>query len=123
MLFTKHRINKLSSSLTFVCILWSNIAIASDDAYLDAMEAEAESSSNVQQAGQNNKKTEQKKSTKDRQKLEFEARLSNELPATFKTYRMLSKENKQIVISTYFDSNRSMPKSTRILFDLYFKKK
>ncbi|RDH84532.1 MAG: hypothetical protein DIZ80_03405 [endosymbiont of Galathealinum brachiosum] len=123
MLFTKHNFINLKSIIILISIAWVNIAIASDDAYLDALEAEAESSNDIQSTKQVNKKFELEKITKNKQKIEFESRLSKELPASFKTYRMLSEDNKQVVITTYFDSNQNMPVATRALFNLYFKVK
>lgn len=123
MLFTKYTLIKPNAILISVCILWINTAISSDTAYLDALEAEAESSENIESANQNKKEEKLDTTAKNKQKVEFEARLSNELPATFRTYKMLSDNDKETVIATYFDNNRNMPKSTRALFNLYFKVK
>ncbi len=123
MLFTKYTLIKPNAILISVCILWMNTAISSDTAYLDALEAEAESSENIESANQNKKEEKLDTTAKNKQKVEFEARLSNELPATFRTYKMLSDNDKETVIATYFDNNRNMPKSTRALFNLYFKVK
>jgi len=115
------KLNVLSFCL--LSTLWINPAFSSDDPYLDALEAEVESSNDVQK-NQDATPSESNKEKKliDNNKLEFEARLSNQLPATFKTYRMLSEENKKTIVNIYFDNNRSMPSATRRLFELYFKK-
>lgn len=97
-------------------------AISSDDAYLDALEAEAESSSSLKSEPQpEGGDAGQKPSIQESQQQDFERTLKNQLPATFKTYRMLSPEDKLVVVETYFANAESMPKATRVLFQLYFK--
>lgn len=119
MFFTKRTFIKLN--LVLICLSWSHIATASDDAYLDAMEAEAQSSETTKKTSLDNKETDLKQSISNKQQLEFEARLSKELPASFRTYNKLTKENKQNIVSIYFETNKNMPISTRALFSLYFK--
>ena len=119
MLFTKHSLIK--SNLILISLSWSYIAIGSDDAYLDAMEAEAQSSDTTLNTNQDNIETDLKKTASNKKQLEFESKLSNELPTTYKSYNKLTEENKQTVISTYYETNKSMPTATRVLFSLYFK--
>ena len=120
-IFNSLKLNILSFCLLFT--FWVNPVFSSNDSYLDALEAEAESSNEVQKTqGATPSESKKEKKLIDSNKIEFEARLSNQLPATFKTYRMLSEENKKIVVNIYFDNNRSMPSATRRLFELYFKK-
>ena len=121
---------RLSIFLSALCgLLGTGPALGSDDAYLQALEAEAEASSNINTAqapsvspaagpsAQPGKPTDG-----DTVRMqEFEQRLSKQLPATFKTYRMLSSEDKRLVIDTYFENNKNMPVATRMLFNLYFK--
>lgn len=93
------------------------------DSYLDALEAEAESSNNVNSVNNaDSAKIKLELDEKSRKKLEFENSLRNTLPATFKSYRMLSEEDKQQVVDVYYESNMSMPVATKFLFSLYFKK-
>lgn len=123
MSFTRIKFTKLN--ILPYCLLftfWINPVFSGDDPYLDALEAEAASSDQVQKkTDAASPETNEEKLT-DNNKTEFESRLKNQLPATFKTYKMLSEENKKIVVNSYFDNNRSMPTATRKLFELYFKK-
>lgn len=93
--------------------------MGNEDDYLKALEAEAESSSNVQNPDQ--AQAEEAPAQDNGHRKEFEQRLAQQLPATFKTYRMLTDEQKRTVIDTYFENGRNMPVATRVLFNLYFK--
>jgi len=97
-------------------------ATSSDDSYLQALDAEAESSSNLQ----NKKPLTYEKDPRLNQKMrhnEFNKRLSKELPATTRAYNKLTNENKQKVVDTYFANKKNMSVATRLLFNLYFKQK
>ena len=129
---TPHLSKLLLIIITLFGTLYLNSAIAADD-YLDALEAEAHADDEKTEASTTSTTSSEPsmaiKSAVDKEhelveskRIEFEIRLKNELPTTFRTYGMISEENKHIVIDSYFDNNRSMPTATRILFDLYFKK-
>jgi hypothetical protein len=81
------------------------------------LEAEAKSSDHIQD---NNQLNAQQFEAQNKRKKEFEVRLAKELPATFRTYRILSREDKLMVINTYFENKKNMPVATRLLFNLYF---
>ncbi len=116
----------ISLILLFIC---TGTAISADDPYLQALEAEAEDSNNINKTPvTHHTETSQPLPDADslqiaeRQK-EFTARLSKELPATTRAYNKLSIENKVKVIDSYFNSDRNMTMATRLLFNLYFKTK
>lgn len=124
MLFSnKFFISLYKTIIIFTCIIWANVANSNaDDDYLKAMEVEAESSNTTQSTKTTSNVTTAEKELKQKQKQEFETRLNNELPTSYKSYRMLSEEKKQAVVSTYFDNKKNMPMATRVLFNLYFNK-
>jgi len=109
--------------ISFILItLWVNPAVCEDDPYLQELNAEAESTVKTQETSQISETSKkQDLSTKELQTRKFETRLSNQLPSTYKTYRMLSAEQKALVVEAYISSDNSMPAATRILFNLYFK--
>lgn len=88
--------------------------MAADDAYLKALEAEAESSAHVQENA-----TSGKPKVKSLQE-EFEERLMADRPNTFTFYQKLSPEDKAAVLITYKESGR-LPTAARKVLDLYFK--
>jgi len=106
-------------------------ATADDDSYLQALEAEAESSSNfkknTQPSGADKKQSiADQEGSRLNQKIrhdEFNRTLSKELPATTRAYNKLTDENKQKVVDAYFANKKNMSVATRLLFNLYFKQK
>jgi len=100
-------------------LLISNLA-HSNNSYLNEIEAEADI-----QLDNTTKKINTKKNSITKKKFKFikdsfEARLSRELPATFRTYTMLSKDKKDKVIRAYINTDENMSVATRVLFNLYF---
>ena len=114
---------KIKSLILFLSLaLWATLAVGVDDSYLDALEAEAAASSTVESDTLSVTETQnQQSSQQDNRQSEFEERLARQLPATFKTYRMLSADEKMMVVDTYFENNQNMTVATRLLFNLYFK--
>jgi len=108
-------------------LVWLTLAIgvqgnvpAADNAYLKALEAEAENSAHVQEkkaaaaaaaAAQAKPKSLQE---------EFEEQLKVERPNTFNFYEKLSPEDKATVLMTYKESHK-LPPAARKVLDLYFK--
>ncbi|MCW9013909.1 MAG: hypothetical protein OQL06_09005 [Gammaproteobacteria bacterium] len=117
------KLEKIKSLILFLSlVLWTTVAVSTDDSYLDALEAEAAASSVVESNTPSVTETQnQPVNQQDIRKSEFEARLAKQLPATFKTYRMLPADEKMMVVNTYFENNQNMPVATRLLFNLYFK--
>lgn len=106
-----------------VLVFWANQVFSSDDKYLQALEAEA--NSGIVQAEEKTAASSKAGAVAPQNniKKEFETRLLNELPATYKTYRLLEKQDKQKVVEVYYSSDKNMLITTRLLFDLYFKVK
>jgi len=118
-----------------ICLsLWTAPATANDDAYLDALNAEAESSDSTQRPKQTAPKQAVTK-TKNKpifeesrlqliqRKIEFTTKLSKELPATTRTFYKLGDKQKKEVIDAYYANNKNMSVATQLLFNLYFKNK
>ncbi|MCW9048453.1 MAG: hypothetical protein OQK46_10280 [Gammaproteobacteria bacterium] len=118
------KVNLLSITIAFSFFISVSVA----DPYLDALDAEAESSYSVKDSVQDSAKVDASEDLHinddeaKKKKLEFEKSLRTSLPATYTSYRMLSEEDKQNVVDIYYESNLSMPTATRLLFSLYFKK-
>jgi len=108
-----------------------NLAIASDDDYLKALEAEAESI----QPDTVVKKTEptitenipeikaDKSLISSNQRLEFESSLRQRLPKSYITYQTLALPDKNEVILSYYKSSKKMHIALRTLYKLHFSKK
>ncbi|MCW8935658.1 MAG: hypothetical protein OQK98_13110 [Gammaproteobacteria bacterium] len=109
-------------SITIVFSFFISVSVA--DPYLDALDAEAESSYSVKDSAKADASEDLRINDDEakKKKLEFENSLRTGLPATYTSYRMLSEEDKQQVVDIYYESNLSMPTATRLLFNLYFKK-
>ncbi len=127
--FSKFRAT--SFCLLICTIFWSVTALSDDDAYLQALEAEAEASDETkktQPQPETSKPTPQasKQSIESglltlQHKIEFTTQLSHELPATSRAYYKLNNTQKQNVIDIYFKHDKDMSKATQLLFNLYFK--
>ena len=117
------KLKNIKSFILFLSLaLWTTLAVGADDSYLDALEAEAAASSAVESDELSVTETQNQQINQQHSKQsEFEERLARQLPATFKTYRMLSADEKMMVVNTYFENNQNMPVATRLLFNLYFK--
>lgn len=136
--FTLYKTLNLSSFFKFIqlavsCLLLScgsYAAMATDDDYLKAMEAEAE---NIQlDSANSNKPTKpsvtvdpQEKPNKNtitfQQQKEFETALRERLPRSFKSYASLSDENKADVVHTYFNNSKNLLLAIKRLYKLHFK--
>jgi len=112
--------------VSIAIVLFLSTPVSMADSYLDALDAEAESSHSVEGVSSEGVKLnvdeKLKADEKNDKKLVFEKTLRNSLPTTFKSYRMLSEEDKQQVVDVYYESDLSMPTATKLLFNLYFKK-
>lgn len=102
-----------------------NPVLASDDAYLKALEAEAHNLS-VKNASPAPATTDDATKAKaapaapaDTRKSEFETALKVELPNTFTIYNRLTPEQKSMVVETYFANDRKIAASSRQIFDFY----
>jgi hypothetical protein len=98
-------------------------AIAVDEAYLEALEAEAENSAHVgsnkavngasasKAGGQINKK----------ELMQFEVELKTTRPATYRFYEKLDDQEKTAVFAVYSEDHK-MTRASKTVFDLYFEK-
>lgn len=110
------------SAFTLIMVLFSASAYSEEDPYLKALEAEAEIDTPV--SGGGSSADSMKSKSIDPQKAEkknFENKLLNELPTTYKTYKMLSTEDKLKVFNVYIKNNKDMEKASRHLYELYYK--
>ena len=82
-------------------------------AYLNELEAEAESSAHVQDHQPAAAKAKNPQT-------DFEAQLKSERPNTYKFYMKLSAEDKAAVLKTFSEA-RNLPPAARKVLDLYFK--
>jgi len=107
--------------ITFV-LAWSTSVYSNEDLYLKELEAEAEID-NPASGGAVSADPEKAKQVdvRELEKKDFEDKLANELPTTFRTYKMLSAEDKMKVFDIYITNDKDMKKATRLLFELYYK--
>lgn len=110
-------------SILIIFILgWSVSAYSNEDLYLKELEAEAEMDSPASgSAASDDPAKANSADPRQSEKNDFEARLSTELPATFRTYKMLSADDKMKVFGVYITNDKDMKKATRLLFELYYK--
>ncbi|WP_455205309.1 hypothetical protein [Kaarinaea lacus] len=102
-------------------------ATAADDAYLDILEQEAESSARLS----NNPSTSQKRRSTSKPKpaaansinkdeqIKFEQLLQFELPSTYRFYTKLSLEEQGKVVNV-FVKDKKLSSASKLIFDLYF---
>jgi len=107
-----------------------NNAPAADDAYLNALEAEASNSARLTKkahkkqgkkrpdASSGNAK-QAKDAADNNMQLEFEQTLANKRPATYTFYKKLPEKEKSAVLETFKNSKKISTTSKKI-FDLYF---
>ena len=116
------QIKRALSFVLLITVFGTVDAIADDDPYLKALEAESKVDVGVQTETSKPASIQAKQpTTQDIQRKELESRLSRELPATFRTYQLLSLEDKIKVVKLYFANEKDMEKATRYLFELYYK--
>lgn len=110
----------LSFFMLFV-LTFSGASLAEEDPYLKALEAESDF--NSVDGGNAPKVSDQPdvSGTQPPQKKQFEAVLYSERPTTYKTYLLLGEEEKSKVIEAYFSSDKDIEKTSRLIFDLYYK--
>jgi hypothetical protein len=111
-------------SIFFLFILLSAPAIAADDAYLDALEKEAESSAHFNENGSAVKGQQKAKAGSNLNKKEmmkFESELKSTRPATFRFYKKLDPQDKSAVFAAYKEDHK-MTHASKTVFDLYFEK-
>ena len=125
-LFT-HLIGLSMCSVSLGYAVVPQIAPAAEDAYLDALEAEAERSAKIpkkpparssSQAKGKSSETKLNKANAEFQ-IRFEQVLENERPATYRFYTKLPDQAKTSVVEIYKQSNKISTASKKV-FDLYF---
>lgn len=118
-----------AGTLLFNLLFFSstNVIAQSEDAYLKALEAEAEAISAMPVTGEeNNTVSESDQSQKaadnkfQSQKEAFEKHMQQTLPSTFTIYRKLPAEKKAIVIETYYLNEMKLPVASKQIFNFYF---
>ncbi len=123
-----HKYLLLVGSLLLLFGLCSG-AMASDDDYLKALEAEAD---NVQLDSANNKSAKpginantaaEPERVSSNQRIEFEKALRIRLPKSYDSYLTLNKQNQNDVIYAYFSGSKQMHLAIRKLYRTLFKKK
>ena len=108
----------------FTLFLFSASAIAVDDAYLDALETEAESSAHFNENGNAvNGQTKSKAGLKLNKKelMQFETALKSARPATYRFYKKLDQQDRAAVFVIY-KKDHKMTHASKTVFDLYFEK-
>ncbi|HEY9052291.1 MAG TPA: hypothetical protein VIQ03_12140 [Gammaproteobacteria bacterium] len=105
-------------------VSFSTVIAQTDDAYLKALEAEAEAiaampadASHIEYSDVHNNQADEKFR---KQKESFEQVLQKTLPSTFTIYRKLSAERKAVVVETYFSNEMKLPVASRQIFNFYF---
>lgn len=128
---------KLSQRILFIIPAWlfllslsffqaTNVLAQSEDAYLKALEAEAEAIASLPLTGDEipEPDSKQDQNTSDDkyqvQKETFEKDLQKSLPNTYTIYRKLPSEKKAIVVETYYLNEMKMPVASRQIFNFYF---
>lgn len=103
---------------------FSTATAQTDDAYLKALEAEAEAiaampadASVVEEGEVNNSQADD---NYRKQKESFEKYLQQTLPSTFTIYRKLPAEKKAVVVETYYSNEMKLPVASRQIFNFYF---
>ena len=114
--------DRLFLSILFLfLIVCSGVSLAEDDPYLKALEAEAGANS-VGGANESELSAQPKVvEALTPQRKEFEKKLLEDRPTTFKTYIQLPDEAKNKVVEEYLSNNKDMGKANRLIFDLYYK--
>ncbi|WP_455222365.1 hypothetical protein [Kaarinaea lacus] len=108
----------------FSFYLFSASAIAVDDTYLDALEAEAESSAHFNENGSaidDQKKSEGGLKLNKKEMMRFETELKSARPATYRFYKKLDQQDKAAVFVIY-KKDHKMTHASKTVFDLYFEK-
>lgn len=99
-------------------------AFAVDDAYLKALEVEAEKSAHVgDSTGDINGASKSKGGKKINQKemMQFETELKSTRPATYRFYQKLDEQDQTAVFVIYKEDHK-MTRASKTVFDLYFEK-
>lgn len=114
--------------LTVIVASFTNICAASDDAYLKALEAEAQNLHSAEQqsgksaANEPSKNTDPDKTVETQnniRKSDFETVLKKQLPNTYTIYTRLTPEQKMMVVELYFANDKNMAVASKQVFDFY----
>jgi len=124
---SRHQTCLVFACLCVVTFFVGTATAADDDAYLDMLEQEAESSAQLS----NNPTTSQKRRptgkpkpatanpvNKDAQ-IKFEQLLQFELPSTYRFYTKLSLDDQDKVVKVFIKDNK-LSSASKLIFDLYF---
>ena len=119
----KNTVRKLLSALIFL-IAGSPFtsSIAADDAYLKALEVEAEKSAHVSDADDTAKQDEPVFVLDKNEMLKFESVLKSTRPATYRFYKKLNEQDKTTIFSIYKEDNK-LTRASKTVLDIYFNKK
>lgn len=106
--------------------LFGSSAFAVDDAYLKALEVEAERSAQLNEKPVNKNVNNAAPSTPDltldkQELMQFELELKTSRPATYRFYQKLDHQDQTRVLTIYKEDHK-MTRASKTVFDLYFEK-
>lgn len=108
----------------FLLAVFASPAVAVDDAYLKALEVEAEKSAQVDNNTKSINGSAQSKGgiqINQKEMMQFETELKSARPATYRFYKKLDQEEKSAVFAVY-QKEHKMTRASKTVFDLYFEK-
>jgi len=118
---TPGKFHILTTLLLFMgCILCAS-AFAEDDAYLKALEVEAEKSADVRNSKKKTGKSNSQVTADQKEFKQFESAMKSRRPAIYRFYKKLNKEDKSIIFSIY-QEDQKFTRASKVVFDLYFDK-
>ena len=115
-------IKYFTALLVIIFCALSTAALAADDAYLKALEIEAEKSAHVEDNNEKIKQDEPVFVLDKNELLKFESVLKSSRPATYRFYKKLNEQDKTIIFSLYKEDNK-LTRASKTVLDLYFNKK
>lgn len=109
------------SFLLLSAIACTGVSLAEGDPYLQELEAEV--GANSVDGANESQLSDQKNVVGNQQskRKEFEKKLLDDRPTTFKAYLKLPEEEKAKVIEAFFSADKNIEKASRLVFDLYYK--
>jgi hypothetical protein len=117
--------------LVLMCFCVTRTVFAAEDAYLKALEAEAQNlhTADTQPQTPADASPDAKDAAKaekavadtaaNTRKAEFETELKKQLPNTFTIYNRLAPEQKMMVVETWFANEKKMALASKQVFDFY----
>jgi len=123
--YRAHRSFAIAFLISFILMaVFATPAIAVDDAYLKALEVEAEKSAQVGNSTKSINGSAQSKGgiqISQKEMMQFETELRSARPATYRFYKKLDQQDKTAVFAVYQEEHK-MTRASKTVFDLYFEK-